>query len=78
MTRMKNRTEVLVEKLMVNEVLEKPWVYLTVNFITKLLLVVRKNAILIMYNKSSKITYFVTTIEKILAKRLAKLFRNNM
>jgi len=45
---MKNRTEVLAEKLMMNKVLEKP--YLMVNFITKLPLVVGKDTILIVYD----------------------------
>ena len=36
---------------MVNEVLEKLWAYLMVDFITKLLLVVEKNMILIIYNR---------------------------
>jgi len=30
---MKNRTEVLVRKLMMNEILEKTWIYLMVDFI---------------------------------------------
>ena len=42
---MKNQTEVLAEKLMVNKVLEKPWIYLIADFIMKLLLVAKKNKI---------------------------------
>ena len=43
--------------------------YLTiVNFITKLPLVVRKNAILVVCNKLSKIVYFIATTEGTLAK----------
>jgi len=34
--RMKNRTEELVGKLKLSKVPEKPWTYLTVDFITKL------------------------------------------
>jgi len=45
---MKNRIEVPVGKLMMNKVLEK--LYLIVNFITKLPLVVGKDAILIVYD----------------------------
>ena len=37
--RMKNRTEEVVEKLKLSEVPEKLWIYLTVDFITKLPLV---------------------------------------
>jgi len=43
--RMKNQTEVLVGKLMANEVLKKLWTHLMVDFITKLPLVVEKNVI---------------------------------
>ena len=37
--RMKNQIKTLVGNLMANKVLEKLWTYLTVDFITKLLLV---------------------------------------
>jgi len=60
---MKNRIEAPTRKLMVNEVLEKLWTYLTVDFITKLLLVAKKDAILIVCDKLLKITYFVAIIE---------------
>ena len=49
-----------------------------VNFIIKLLLVVRKNAILVVYNKLSKMTYFVATTEEISVKELVRLFRDNI
>jgi len=52
--------------------------YLTVDFITKLSLVAGKNIILVVYNRLSKIAYFVATIEEISVKGLARLFRNNM
>jgi len=45
--RMKNRTEVPAGNLMTNEVPEKPWMHLTVDFITKLPLVAGKNTILV-------------------------------
>ena len=44
----------------------------------KLLLVVGKNAILVVYDKLSKITYFVATMEEMSVERLASLFRNNI
>ena len=47
--RIKNRIEVLVEKLMANEILKKLWIHLIVEFITKLPLVVEKNMILVVY-----------------------------
>jgi len=61
-----------------NEVLEKLWMHLIVDFITKLLLVVGKNVILVVCDRLSKIAYFITIIERTLAEGLAILFRNNM
>jgi len=75
---MKNRTEAPAGKLMTNKILEKMWMYLIVGFITKLPLVAGKNAILVMYDKLSKIAYFVETIKKTLAEGLVRLFRDNM
>ena len=49
-----------------------------VDFITKLLLVAGKNAILVVCDKLSKITHFVATTEGTLVKRLAKLFKDNI
>ena len=76
--RMKNRTETLAKKLKLSKVLEKLWIHLMVDFITKLLLVAGKNAILVVCNKLSKITYFVATTKETLVKELAWLFRDNM
>ena len=76
--RMKNRMEVLAEKLKLSEVLEKPWTHLTVDFITKLLLVAEKDVVLVVYNRLSKMTHFVATTEEILAKGLVRLFRDNV
>ena len=76
--RIKNRTEILVEKLKLSEVSEKLWIYLMVDFITKLLLVAGKNVILVVYNRLSKIIYFVATIKEILAKELVQLFRDDV
>jgi len=59
---------------MANEVLENSWTYLTVNFIIKLSLVVEKDAIFVIYDKLSKMTYFVTTTEKTSVERLARLY----
>ena len=74
----KNRTEVLVRKLKLSEVLEKPWTYLTVDFITKLLLIARKDTILVICNRLSKIMYFMVITEETLAEGLAKLFKDNV
>jgi len=75
---MKNRTEALVGKLKLSETLERLWTYLTVDFITKLLLLTGKNIILIVCNRLSKIIHFVATMEEILAERLVRLFRDNV
>ena len=76
--RIKNRIEISVGKLIANEVLEKSWIYLIVDFITKLLLVVKKDMILVVCDKLSKIAYFIATIEEISAEGLVGLFRNHM
>ena len=76
--RMKNRMEVPVEKLKLSKVPEKPWIYLIVDFITKLLLVARKNIILVVYDRLSKIIYFVAATEGTLAEGLVRLFRDNV
>ena len=47
--------------------------HLIVDFIMKLPVVARKNVILVVCDRLSKITHFVTTTE-----RLVRLFRNNM
>jgi len=48
-----------------------------VDLITKLPLVARKDAILVVCNKLSKITHFVATTKETLAEELAILFQNN-
>jgi len=62
--RMKNRMEVPVGKLKMSKILKKPWTYLTVDFITKLPLVARKNAILVVCDRLSKMTLFVVTTKE--------------
>jgi len=52
--------------------------YLIVNFIKKLPLVVVKNTILIVYNRLSKMAYFIAIIEGILVEELEILFRDNV
>jgi len=76
--RMKNRTEVPAGKLMANEVLEKVWMHLVVDFITKLPLVAGKDVILIVCDRLSKMVYFVATTERKSAEWLARLFKNNV
>jgi len=52
--------------------------YLIVDFITKLLLVVEKNVILVVCDRLSKISYFVATVGGTSAEGLTRLFRDNM
>jgi len=61
--RIKNRTEELAGKLKLSEIPEKPWSHLIVDFITKLLVVAGKDAILVVCDWLSKMTYFVATTE---------------
>jgi len=56
---MKNRIEAIMEKLKLSKVPEKPWTYLIVDFITKLLLIAGKDVILVVCNRLSKMTHFV-------------------
>jgi len=74
----KNHTETLSGKLIAHEVLEKPCTYLIVDFIMKLLLVVRKNAILVVCNRLFKMVHFIATTEGTLIEKLARLFRDNI
>ena len=76
--RMKNMTEELVGKLKLSEVPQKTWTHLTVDFIMKLLIVVGKNAILVVCNRLSKITHFVAMTEGTSAEGLARLLWNNV
>ena len=57
---------------------EKLWTHLTVDFITELLLVAGKDVILVVCDRLSKITHFVTTTKKISAEELARLFKDNV
>jgi len=66
------------KRLKLNKVLEKPWTHLIVDFIMKLPVVVGKDAILVVYDRLSKMAYFVATTEETLTKRLARLLRDNM
>ena len=75
---MKNRIETLAEKLKLSKIPEALQIYLTVNFITKLLLLAKKNAILVVYNRLLKMTYFMIMIEDTLAEGLVRLFRDNV
>ena len=76
--RIKNRMEKLVGKLKLSEVPQKTWAYLMVDFITKLLIVAGKDAILVVCDRLLKMTYFVATTEGTSAESLARLLRDNV
>jgi len=76
--RMKNRTEEPVGKLKLSEVPQKMWTHLIVDFITKLLVVAGKDAILVVCDRLSKMTHFVATMEGTSAEGLARLLRDNV
>ena len=76
--RMKNRVEILAGKLRPNEVLEKPWQHISVDFIMKLPVSRGHDSILVVCDRFSKMSHFVATTEKTTAKGLANLFRDNM
>ena len=75
---MRNRTEKIAGKVKLSKVPEKPWTHLMVDFIMKLLIVARKDAILVVCNRLSKMTHFVATTEGILVEGLVRLFRDNI
>ena len=76
--RMKNKIEIPAGKLNLSKIPEKPWTHLTVDFITKLPIVAKKDVILVVCNRLSKIIYFVAIIEETMAEELGKLFRDNV
>ena len=75
---MKNRIEELAGKLKLSEVPKKPWSHLTIDFIMKLLVVAGKDAVLVVYDKLSKMTHFVAMIEEMSAEGLVRLFWDNV
>ena len=76
--KMKNRTEELVGKLKLGEIPEKLWMYLTVDFITKLPVVAGKDVILVVCDRLSKMAHFVAMTEGTSAEGLARLFQDNI
>ena len=76
--RMKNRAEMPAEKLRPNQIPEKLWQHILVDFITKLPVSKDHDSILVVCDRFSKMSHFVVTTEKITAERLARMFRNNI
>ena len=74
--RMKNRAEMPVGKLRPNQVPERPWQHILVDFITKLPIFKGHDSILVVYDRFSKMSHFVAMTEKTTAEELARLFRD--
>ena len=75
---MKNRVERPAGKLKPNQVPEKLWQHISVDFITKLPVSKGHDSILVVYDRFSKMSHFVATTEKTTAEGLARLFRDNV
>ena len=75
---MKNRAEMPAGKLRPNQVPQKPWQYISVDFITKLPVSKGHDLILVVCDRFSKISCFVAMTEKMIAEGLARLFRDNV
>ena len=61
-----------------NTISEKPWKYISANFITKLPLAQGHDTILVVCDQFTKMAYFIATTEKTSAKGLAKLFQDQV
>ena len=73
-----NYIEQPASKLMPNFIPEKPWIHISVDFITKLPLAQEYDLILVVVDRLTKMVYFIPTAEKISAEELARLFRDNI
>ena len=63
---------------MPNLILERPWMHISADFITKLPIAQGYNSILVVVDQLTKMVYFIPTTEKTLAEGLARLFRDNV
>jgi len=63
---------------MPNSTPEKPWAYISADFITKLPLAQGYNSILVIVDQLTKMVHFIPTMEKTSAEGLARLFRDNV
>jgi len=63
---------------MPNLIPEKPWSYISVDFIMKLSLAQEYNSILVVVDKLTKIAHFISITEKTTVGGLARLFRDNI
>jgi len=63
---------------MPNSIPEKVWLHISADFITKLPLAQRYDAILVVVDRFTKMGHFIPTTEKTSAEGLACLFRDNI
>jgi len=63
-------------KLRPNQVPERLWQHIPVDFITKLPMSKGHDSILVVCDRFSKMSHFVATTEKTMAEGLARLFRD--
>ena len=75
---MKNRAEMPAGKLRPNQVPERPWQHILVDFIMKLPVSKGHDSILVVCDKFLKMSHFVATTEKTTVEGLMRLFRDNM
>ena len=68
----------LVGKLRPNQVPERLWQHISVDFIMKLLVSKGHNSIFVVFDRFSKISHFLAITEKMMVEGLAKLFRDNV
>jgi len=61
-----------------NQVPERPWQHISVDFIMKLPMSKGHDLILVVCDRFSKMSHFVATTEKTTAEGLARLFRDNV
>ena len=75
---MKNKAEMPAGKLRPNQVPERPWQHILVDFIMKLPVSKGHDSILVVCDKFLKMSHFVATTEKTTVEGLMRLFRDNM
>jgi len=73
---MKNRAEMLAGKLRPNQVPERLWQHILVDFIMKLPMSKSHDLILVVCDRFSKMFHFVVMTEKMTVEGLARLFRD--
>ena len=76
--RIKNRAEMPAGKLRPNQVPERPWQHILVDFITKLPMSKGHDSILVVCDRFLKMSHFVAMTEKTMAEELARLFMSRL